>query len=42
MDSKDVAKIIRKRLKRENVVYLEEGDQLRYLPGAVSRELGWK
>ena len=26
----------------ENVVYIAESGQLGYLPGAVSRELGWR
>jgi hypothetical protein len=26
----------------ENVVYLTEGSQMGYLPGKVSRELGWR
>lgn len=26
----------------KNVVYLAEGSQLGYLPGYVSREIGWK
>ncbi|MBN3756094.1 glycosyltransferase family 1 protein [Paraburkholderia sp. Tr-20389] len=26
----------------ENVVYLAEGSQLGYLPGYVSREIGWR
>jgi hypothetical protein len=26
----------------EEVVYLEEGRQIGYLPGDVSRELGWR
>ena len=27
---------------RPQLVYLSEGEQLRYLPGCVSEELGWK